>query len=225
MRLKSSSILLVLLTLFCWSAESKNNIPEDIKFNVYRNSNLIGFHNLSFSQLGDDIKAEIEIKFEVTFLGFVVYDYYHKNVEIWSDYRLKTLETFTDKNGEELSCKVSKSKDTYKISGTSRETLSDETIIPTSYWRNELIKGVEKKTLNTQDCSIINFKIESLGKKMIYNNKVKTDHYKLVGKESTGEEVIIDIWYDKFDRWVKMIFIKDGSKIEYISKKFDKSNE
>ena len=60
---------------------------------------------------------------------------------------------------------------------------------------------------------------------MIYNNKVKTDHYKLEGKESTGEDVIIDIWYDKFDRWVKMIFIKDGSEIEYISKKFDKSNE
>ena len=66
---------------------------------------------------------------------------------------------------------------------------------------------------------------KSLGEKMIYNNKVKTDHYKLEGKESTGEDVIIDIWYDKFGRWVKMIFIKDGSEIEYISKKFDKSNE
>ena len=225
MKLKSSSILFVLIILFSWSVEPKSNIPEDIKFNVYRNSSLIGFHNLSFSQIGDDIKAEIEIKFEVTFLGFVVYDYYHKNVEVWSDDKLKTLETFTDKNGEELSCTVSKSKETYKISGTSRKTLSDETIIPTSYWRNELIKGVEKKTLNTQDCSIINFKIDSLGEKMIYSNKVKTDYYKLEGKESTGEDVIIDIWYDKFGRWVKMIFIKDGSEIEYISKKFDKSNE
>ena len=222
---KSSSILLVLLILFSSSVKSKSSTPDNIKFNVYRNSSLIGFHNVSFSQLEDDIKAEIEIKFEVTFLGFVVYDYYHKNVEVWSDDKLKTLETFTNKNGEELSCKVSKSKDTYKISGTSRETISDETIIPTSYWRNELIKGVEKKTLNTQDCSIINFKIESLGKKMIYNNKVKTDHYKLEGKESTGEDVIIDIWYDRFGRWVKMIFVKDGSEIEYISKKFDKNNE
>ena len=46
-------------------------------------------------------------------------------------------------------------------------------------------------------------------------NKVLTDHYKLKGKESTGEDVIIDIWYDKFGRWAKMIFIKDGSEIEY----------
>ena len=225
MRLYTSSILLILIILFSWSDESKVNIPGDTKFNVYRNSSLIGFHNLSFSKLGDDIKAEIEIKFEVSFLGFVVYDYYHKNIEIWSKDKLKTLDTFTDKNGEELSCKVEKSKNMYKISGSSREILSDETLIPTSYWRNELIKGVEKKTLNTQDCSIINFKIESLGEKMIYNNKIKTDHYKLEGKESTGEDVIIDIWYDKFGRWVKMIFIKDGSEIEYISKKFDKSNE
>ena len=86
MRLKFASIILVLLSLLSWSVESKNNIPEDIKFNVYRNSSLIGFHNLSFSQLGDDIKAEIEIKFEVTFLGFVVYDYYHKNVEVYYEH-------------------------------------------------------------------------------------------------------------------------------------------
>ena len=165
MRLKSSSILLVLLILFSWSVESKNNIPEDIKFNVYRNSSLIGFHNLSFSQLGDDIKAEIEIKFEVTFLGFVVYDYYHKNVEVWSDDKLKTLETFTDKNGEELSCKVSKSKDRYKISGTSRETLSEETIIPTSYWRNELIKGLKRKHLIRKIVVLSILRLNHWGKK------------------------------------------------------------
>ena len=222
---KPSSIFLALLILLSWSVQSKVIVPDDVKFNVYRNSSLIGFHNLSFSQIGDDIQAEIEIKFEVTFLGFVVYDYYHKNIEVWSEDKLKTLDTFTDNNGEELLCKVSKSKDQYKISGSSIEILSDETLIPTSYWRNDLIKGVEKKTLNTQDCSTINFKIESLGEKMIYNNKIKTDHYKLEGKELTGEDVIIDIWYDKFGRWVKMIFIKDGSEIEYISKKFDKNNE
>ena len=60
---------------------------------------------------------------------------------------------------------------------------------------------------------------------MIYNNKVKTDHFKLQGKETTVEEVIIEILNDQNGRWVKMIFIKDGSEIEYISKKFDKNNE
>ena len=118
------SILSVILILCTWSLESKSKAPTDIKFNVYRNSNLIGFHNLSFSKLGNDIKAEIEIKFEVTFLGFVVYDYYHKNVEIWSQGKLKILDSLTDQNGKDLSCSVSKLEDSYKINGTSRETLS-----------------------------------------------------------------------------------------------------
>ena len=85
MRPKRLSIFLALLILLPWSVQPRVNIPDDINFNVYRNSSLIGFHNLSFSQIGDDIKAEIEIKFEVTFLGFVVYDYYHKNIEVWSE--------------------------------------------------------------------------------------------------------------------------------------------
>ena len=58
---------------------------------------------------------------------------------------------------------------------------------------------------------------------MIYNN-LPTNHYKLIGKESTGESVDIDIWYDKSKEWVKMIFIKDDSAIEYILDKYDKKN-
>ena len=43
----------------------------------------------------------------------------------------------------------------------------------------------------------------------------------LEGKESTGEDVIIDIWYDINKNWSKMIFIKDGTEIEYKDKNFD----
>ena len=39
-----------------------------------------------------------------------------------------------------------------------------------------------------------------------------------MGKEITGEDVIIDIWYDNSGKWSKMIFLKDGSEIEYVTK-------
>ena len=46
------------------------------------------------------------------------------------------------------------------------------------------------------------------------------EHFKLTGKEFTGDNVNIDIWY-KNSQWVKMIFYKDGSEIEYFLKDFD----
>ena len=76
------SILSVILILCTWSLESKSKAPTDIKFNVYRNSNLIGFHNLSFSKLGNDIKAEIEIKFEAQ----------EGNAEVMEEYHLEDVD-------------------------------------------------------------------------------------------------------------------------------------
>ena len=45
--------------------------------------------------------------------------------------------------------------------------------------------------------------------------------YKLTGKESNGEYLDIDIWYDENLEWVKMRFLKDGSTINYILDGYD----
>ena len=50
-------------------------------------------------------------------------------------------------------------------------------------------------------------------------NKIITD-FNLKGKEITGKDLDIDIWYDDNKNWIKMTFIKDSSKIEYFLDKF-----
>jgi len=204
--------------------QSKTFDLKDIFFNVYRNGSKIGFHKLIFSNSDNYFKAEIKIKFEVTFLGFVVYDYNHQNIEKWQDDKLVSLKTLTDKNGEDLFCEYQKIADSSIIKGTAGNIQTPENLIPTSYWNSKLVENSDfKKVINTQDCSYINFKIENLGSEYIYNDKIRTTHYKLIGKESSGEEVNIDIWYDDKKNWVKMIFIKDGSEIEYFLRDYDEN--
>ena len=190
---------------------------------MYRNNSKIGFHKISFIKNNNIISSKIEIKFEVTFLGFVVYDYYHLNNEKWENNTLVSMNAVTDKNGEKLECNLKKETQ-FKISGTSGNQILDEKITPTTYWNfNELIgKGNKNKVLNSQDCSYIDFKINYLGEELIYDNLIKTSRYKLTGKEASGDDVNIDIWYNK-DNWVKMIFLKDGSKIEYFLDEYDKN--
>ena len=59
---------------------------------------------------------------------------------------------------------------------------------------------------------------------LIYDNSLKASRYKLLGKEFTGDDVNIDIWY-KDKKWVKMIFLKDGSTVEYFLKEYDSKKE
>ena len=50
------------------------------------------------------------------------------------------------------------------------------------------------------------------------NSQILAEHFKLTGKEFTGDDLDIEIWY-KNSQWVKMIFYKDGSKI-FLKRKY-----
>ncbi len=223
--MKNFTLLFIFFILFLPSITVSNTASEKLHFNVYRNDSLIGYHNLDFYQKDSLIESKIAIKFEVTFLGFVVYEYLHKNHEKWMDNALVFMEASTDKNGDLLNCKVNKQENKFKILGTNGDLTLDKNITPTTYWKfDQLITGDKNKVLNSQDCSYINFDIKYLGDELIYDNSLKASRYKLLGKEFTGDDVNIDIWY-KDKKWVKMIFVKDGSTIEYFLKEYDSKKE
>ena len=148
-----------------------------------------------------------------------------KNHEKWMNNTLVFMEASTDANGDLLDCKVNKKENAFKILGTNGDVTLDKKITPTTYWKfDQLITGEKNKVLNSQDCSYINFEIKYLGDEMIYDNSLKASRYKLLGKEFTGDDVNIDIWY-KDKKWVKMIFLKDGSTVEYFLKEYDSKKE
>ncbi|MBD22106.1 MAG: hypothetical protein CL572_00360 [Alphaproteobacteria bacterium] len=214
-------ILLSLIIILSSFVEVKSTELNDIFFNVYRNGSKIGYHKIDFENSENSIKPFVEIKFKVTFLGFTVYDYFHQNNENWLNNSLVQLNTKTDKNGDILFCNTNKINNGMLLNGTNNKQEVYEQILPTSYWNYILVKDKKnKKVLNTQDCTFIDFKIEYLGEENIYDNKVFAEHYKLTGKEFTGDDVNIEIWY-KNSQWVKMVFYKDGSEIEYFLRDFD----
>ena len=194
------------LIIFCSSTIKCQ--PNDILFNVYRNDVKIGYHKVTFDKRDNELLALIDINFVVKFLGFTLYNYKHFNKERWKNNKLVSIDASTNKNGEELFCKTNELK---------------EMIIPSSYWNNILISNENVSELkNTQDCTSIQVEITKLGKEYIYNKSLIADRYKIIGKESKGETVDIDIWYNSNNEWVKMVFVKDNSKINYILNEFDK---
>ena len=214
--MKSLLVISILLTTFL---EVKSSEIKDIFFNVYRNGSKIGYHKIDFNNNDNNsVNPFVEIKFEVTFLGFTVYNYFHQNNENWLNNSLVELKSKTDKDGENLFCNAKKINNGISLDGTNNKEKTNNMILPTSYWNYDLVKDKKDKTvLNTQDCSFIDFKINYLGEDSIYNNEMLAEHFKLTGKEITGDDVDIDIWY-KDSQWVKMIFYKDGSEIEYFLK-------
>ena len=164
-------VLLSFILFLSFLAEAKNLNLNDIYFNVYRNGSKIGYHKIDFNNDNNSTNPYVEIKFEVTFLGFTVYDYFHQNNENWVDNSLVKLKTKTDKNGEDLFCNVNKIDNATSLDGTNNKEDIYENILPTSYWNYKLVEDKKnKKVLNTQDCSFIDFKIEYLGEEWTKEN-------------------------------------------------------
>ncbi len=214
-------ILLLIILLIGLLSEAKSTELNSVYFNVYRNGSKIGYHKIDFDNKNNSVNPYVEIRFKVTFLGFTVYDYFHQNNENWVNNSLVQLKTKTNKNGEDLYCNASKTSNGMSLNGSNNKKDIYKQILPTSYWNYKLVEDKKsKRVLNTQDCSFIDFKIDYIGEENIYDNKILAEHFKLTGKEFTGDDVNIDIWY-KNSQWVKMIFYKDGSEIEYFLKDFD----
>ena len=215
---------LLIFTIFCFDIlKASELIKNEIFFNVYRNESYIGFHRLNLERKESSVKVNIEISFKVKFLGITVYNYFHQNTEEWYDNKLINLDSSTSKNADKLYCSVYKNKkNVLSVNGSSLKKKKEYIeIIPSSYWNKELIEGKnQKKILNTQDCSIIELNVKKVGQEKIYNH-INSNHFKLTGLESSGEKLNIDIWYDFAGNWIKMIFIKDGSKVEYYLDEFD----
>ena len=218
-KILKKTIFFILVLIFPTFSIGQESI-EDISFIVYRNDSKIGYHKLNFEKEEDRIIASIEIKFDVKFLGFTLYDYFHKNKEVWIADSLFKLKTNTNKNGDQLYCNVTKKAERFVIDGKNNKVITKDEPLPSSYWIFDLVNNKNKRVLNTQDCSFIDFKIEFLGNEKIYEDQLEAMHYKLTGKEFNGDDVNIDIWYSN-SKWVKMIFDKDGSKIDYFLEKYD----
>lgn len=194
----------------------------NLLFQVYRNQNLIGTHELLIKKKNSSTEVNIKIKFDVSFLGFKIYEYRHSNTERWIENELIFLESSTNQNGKLMSCTLKKKGGKLDISGTDNIVTLDNNILPSSYWNSVLVKkNKQLKILNTHDCSFINLNVKFLGNEKIYNDKLFASHYKLRGFESSGAEVDIDLWYDKYDNWVKMRFLKDESVIDYVLSNYE----
>ena len=217
--------IILLLTLFTSPQKvesfkkerSSFEVPQDLYFHVYRNSTKIGHHSVKFSRSKDVLlNVDINIVLNVKFLGINIYKYMHQNNEKWkyssnnknsSDLKFISLSTTTNINDEMIFC-----NEKIELYG------NEKNIFPTSYWNSSFLKRdlFSLEVYNTQDCSFFDLKVKKLADEKIYDKSLIASRYKLFGETNQGNVLDIDIWYNKTGRWVKMIFLKDGSEIKYI---------
>ena len=193
-----------------WALQSYG--PE-MSFNIKRNGNQIGSHEVNFKTSDEQLIIEATTKIRVKFLFFTAYKFDYKAKEIWQNGELVSLLSQTNDNGKRSEVKLDYGTDIVNATNydvTFSNTL-DGMIYTTNHWNPNVLKA--NVVLNTVTGKLNQVQINQMGEEMvpIGSNKRIAIHHRYDGDLNN-----ISTWYDEKLRWVGLNFKgKDGSIISY----------
>jgi hypothetical protein len=182
-----------------------------IPFSVYRGGSEMGHHHTRFSQDGDTLRVDIEIRLAVSLAGITVFRYTHDSVERWRDGRLVAIDTETYDDGTEYRVRGRAEGDVFRVlEGREGPWEAPADIIPTSYWHIGVTR--HERLLHTQYGEPFDVSTQRLGRETIQaaGRRVEADRYRLTAS------LVVDVWYNPADQWVKLAFDARGAEVDYV---------
>lgn len=227
-KLLATAVILATLTSTSAMA-TEDAYPSVATYAVTRNGQTIGRHTLRFQQQGPLRIVNIDSQASVRMLGITAYRYAHQGHEVWNGEQLQSLQATTDDNGRRSTVRaehrggklaveraapgavttVAASTQGVEQLDANRAFMPAD-ILPTSQWKLRQVR--QSKLLNTQDGTLIQVHVKSLGRENVRTgtSTVAATRYAYSGGLQMNQ------WFDDRDRWVKGSFVAfDGSTIEY----------
>jgi len=228
MRLMSAKLLLALGVLFLGIAPafaSQDSKVGDLKsvealygselsFDLYRNGDLVGYQNVTFSRKNDELAVDIDFKLTIKALFITLYEMTYRSDSLWKNDELVALDAHTDQNGKVTVVKAKAEGGELEVDGPNGKASAPLGIYPTDHWNAGVIDST--CLVNTINGHINHVRLVKQGEDKVETERgpIEATHYKYTG------EIQNDVWYDAEGRWVQMRFKGgDGSTIEFRCRK------
>ncbi|MDH5368608.1 MAG: DUF6134 family protein [Gammaproteobacteria bacterium] len=181
------------------------------QFEVYYGDQQIGEHHFNAEKVGDMHKIMIEADFNIDILFINVYSYKHKNIEIWKDACLSSIESTTDDNGEKFKVVGMVNDDVFKVDTKHGIDEIEGCVNTFAYWDMRFLDS--DYLLNSQTGEIVDVEISfiSTEKILVRNKMLSTKRYKV-----KSDDFNIDLWYSESGDWVALnSTTQDGTTLRY----------
>jgi len=169
---------------------------NEIKFDIFRNDQKVGYHYIFFKRNNDILTVENEIKFDIKKLGINFYQYFSKGTEVYN--KEGVLTEFTSETSDNKNMKYCNIKrqdnHTYLIDGTGFKGEFEKNFLISSYWNHEILKQTTQ--ISGISCKIKDQKVSFLRKEIIEVNKVKTATQVF---DIQGTDLNTQVWFREKD--------------------------
>ena len=200
-------ISLCLITAFN-AATASSETSNNWQFKVFLDGDEIGFHNFSMINKGEHKEIYSKARFNVKFLFFNAFSYQHDDVEHWRGQCLKSINAFTNDNGEQHKVSGKIDNDKFIVNTIQKQSAYLPCVKTFAYWNPEFLK--ESSLLNSQTGEMIDVQSEFIGNETLTHKGQTVDakRYRL-----RGENLQIDLWYSNDDHWLALESLTEGGRI------------
>jgi len=200
-------LVALLLVSFNANAMLKHEMNDEKKswyFEAYLDDSKIGHHTFEVNINDTQTTVLSQAEFDVSILFIPVFKYEHTNNEVWNNGCLVKLNSTTFNDGEDLFVNLSNDNGITHIETAKNKLTKSECVRSFAYWDAELIKS--NALLNTQTGEVVDitYKVVGSEKIMINDISVDTQRYQLLGKDESGNDIDINLWYNNDKQWVAL---------------------
>ena len=212
-------LLYVVLFLFFTTFNSNAHVShynkiKYLKYDIYLDNELIGYHYFKFERENKEIVISGDGSFKVSKFGINLINYKTNSLAIYRGNQLIKFESITTQNDKKKYANIEFKDGKLNINGSSFKGDTKNDSIMSSLWNHEIIK--KNKQISSISGSINNYNVKFLGKKdiIVNNKKFKTLNFHIFSddnKKMKDKKININIWYDnKSLVWIKASYRKLG---------------
>ena len=196
-----------------------------IKMDVLRNGEEIGYSNYFFEKQNDYMIVKNYTNFKVKVLGATIFSILSEGIETYKDNQLIEFKSNTFQNDKEkfVNLQLNVNKNKYEINGSSYTGDADLDIIIGNWWNHKILDA--KKQVSPLSGSIKEQIVEFINEEeiLINNKNYLVERYKLKSKKDDlpkDKKLNFDIWYNPKNNIIMKIMYQRMGKWEYIVKDF-----
>jgi len=211
-----SIILFIIFTTQAFSHVQHYENLNSLKYELFRNNKLIGYHNYKFERNNQNLTVKSIIEFQIEKLGFVLYQYSALSKE---EYKANQLNNFTSKTNQNKKIKntqinFDENKDLLIVAGSENQLSSPKEYPVGTWWNHEIIQA--KAQISAISGRIIEQKVTFLGKEKLnlYGKSYDALRFNFSSSDENlndNKKLNTDVWYEeKSNIWLKASFDKTG---------------
>ena len=183
---------------------------DEIHFDVFRKGERIGDYTTRFTETGGALQVDVRMTLSIPILFGWHYDYRYTATEVWRAGELARLEVEIDDDGDPTRLSAESENGVLRGSFNQDSVTVATPILPTHHYNADVLG--DSRVFNTLTGKENSIEVIDQGDDVIVSEQgtLQARRYSY-----TGDLTDTEVWYDREERWVKMVFLgSDGVPIE-----------